>query len=43
MNDFEHHQKLLTMHGKYRNNKVWGGTIGSVAFKPSPKKLALRE
>ena len=31
------------MHEKYRNNKVWGGAIGSVAYKPSPKHFALKE
>lgn len=37
-NDFEHHQKLLQLHGKYKQNKVWGGAIGSVSYKGSPGK-----
>ncbi len=31
------------MHEKYRNNKVWGGAIGSVAYKPSPKQIVIKE
>lgn len=31
------------MHGKYKNGKVWGGTIGAVGHKVSPKKLDLRQ
>ena len=34
---------MLHMHGKYKNNKVWGGTIGSVGFKVSPKKFSIKE
>ena len=31
------------MHGKYKNNKVWGGAVGSVSFKGSPKKFELKQ
>ena len=44
MSDFEQHRKLLTMHGKYKNNKVWGGGVpGSVSYKQSPKKFELKQ
>ena len=43
LNDFDSHRKLLQLHGKFKNNKVWGGTIGSVGFKVSPNKLALKD
>ena len=43
INDFENHRKLLQLHGKFKNNKVWGGTIGSIGYRPSPNKLALKE
>ena len=33
----------MQLHGKFKNNKVWGGTVGSVGYKPSPNKLALKE
>ena len=42
ISDFEQHRKLLQMHGKYRNNKVWGGALGSVSHKSSPKKFELK-
>ena len=32
------------MHGKYKNNKVWGGGVpGSVSYKQSPKKFELKQ
>ena len=43
MNDFEAHQKLLSMHQKYKNNKVWGGAVGSVGHRTSPKRFNLKE
>ena len=43
LGDFESHQKLLQLHGKYKNNKVWGGTIGAVGFKNSPKKFSIKD
>lgn len=30
------------MHGKYKNNKVWGGTVGSVGHRISPRKTEMR-
>ena len=43
LNDFDRHKQMLEMHGKYKNGKVWGGTIGAVGHKVSPKKLELRQ
>ena len=42
--DFAKHEKRLSMHGKYKNNKVWGGTIGAVGHtKSSPKSLNMSQ
>ena len=42
--DFAKHEKRLSMHGKYKNNKVWGGTIGAVGHtKSSPKSLHMSQ
>ena len=38
LTDFEKHQNLLKLHGKYKNNKVWGGVPGSATYRGSPKK-----
>ena len=43
LNDFEKHEKLLQLHGKYKNNKVWGGVPGSASYKGSPKRFKLKE
>ncbi len=43
ISDFEQHRKLLQMHGKFKNNKVWGGVVGSVSYKSSPKKFELKQ
>ena len=31
------------MHGKYKNNKVWGGAVGSVGHRQSPRKIELKQ
>ena len=44
LGDFEKHEKLLQLHGKYKNNKVWGGGVpGSVSYKGSPKRFKMKE
>ena len=34
---------MLKLHGKYKNNKVWGGVPGSATFRGSPSKYKLKD
>ena len=43
LNDFEQHQKLLKLHGKYKNHKVWGGCVGSASYRGSPPKYKIKD
>lgn len=43
INDFGKHRKLLKLHAKYKDNKIWGGAFGSVGFKASPRRERVSE